>query len=113
MLEAFKALMTKRRETHALAAKASAAPLAQAAAAQVKPRLRVEPCPSFYLRTARAYAFLAAFLESAVGGGRPDDAPRPPRRRRAAPDLSSRAGLDARPVLWARPAQRRGHRHAI
>jgi hypothetical protein len=65
MLEAFKALMTKRRETHALAVKAAGAlPLPPA---EVKPRLRVEPCPSYYLRTARAYAFLAAFLESAVG----------------------------------------------
>src|SRR5207248_2666956 len=33
----------------------------------VKPRLRVEPCPSYFLRTARAYAFLANFLEAAVG----------------------------------------------
>ncbi len=66
MLEAFKALMTKRRETHALAAKAGAAPSPRPPT-QVKPRLRVEPCPSYYLRTARAYAFLAAFLESAVG----------------------------------------------
>src|SRR5262249_20741490 len=34
---------------------------------EIKPRLRVEPCPSYYLRTARAYAFLANFLEAAVG----------------------------------------------
>jgi hypothetical protein len=33
----------------------------------VAPRLRLEPAPSFYLRTARAYAFIAAFLESALG----------------------------------------------
>jgi hypothetical protein len=65
MLEAFKALMTKRRETHVL----DFAPTASAPAPlqNVAPRLRVEPCLSFYLRTARAYAFLAAFLESAVG----------------------------------------------
>jgi hypothetical protein len=65
MLEAFQALITKRRETHALDVKAaSAAPMPPA---EVRPRLRVEPCPSYYLRTARAYAFLAAFLESAAG----------------------------------------------
>jgi hypothetical protein len=64
MLEAFKALITKRRETHALDVKASAAAMPPE---EVKPRLRVEPCPSYSLRTARAYAFLAAFLESAVG----------------------------------------------
>jgi hypothetical protein len=65
MLEAFKALMTKRRETHVrdlgLPTTAAAPPKG------VAPRLRVEPCPSFYLRTARAYSFLAAFLESALG----------------------------------------------
>jgi hypothetical protein len=66
MLEAFQALITKRRETHArqhdmMAASAGRPP------SQVQPRLRVEPCPSYYLRTARAYAFLADFLEAALG----------------------------------------------
>ena len=67
MLEAFQALITKRRETHArdLAAKsAEPAPLPRA---QIKPRLRVEPCPSYYLRTARSYDFLLNFLTAAVG----------------------------------------------
>ena len=68
MLEAFKALMTKRRETHSLPP--AAAPFSDPPPEpprRIAPRLRVEPAPSFYLRTARAYAFLAAFLESAVG----------------------------------------------
>jgi hypothetical protein len=87
MLEAFKALVTKRRETHVrqlemAAPKSSAPPPLE----RLQPRLRVEPCPSYYLRTARAYAFLANFLDSAVGvetlsklhglrqgGQRPDD----------------------------------------
>ncbi len=69
MLEAFTALVTKRRETHirfleTVAAK-SAEPLAPPA--KVKPRLRVEPCPSYYLRTARSYDFLLNFLVAAVG----------------------------------------------
>ena len=34
---------------------------------KVKPRLRVEPCPSYYLRTARSYDFLLNFLLAAVG----------------------------------------------
>jgi hypothetical protein len=34
---------------------------------KVRPRLRVEPCPTYYLRTARAYAFLANFLEAQLG----------------------------------------------
>jgi hypothetical protein len=68
MLEAFQALITKRRETHVwqlgiAAGKAEAAP----PPSDVCPRLRVEPCPSYYLRTARAYAFLANFLEAALG----------------------------------------------
>jgi hypothetical protein len=33
----------------------------------IEPRLRVEPCPSYFLRTARAYSFLANFLEVAIG----------------------------------------------
>lgn len=68
MLEAFQALMTKRRETHV---RQLDIPLAAAAAPReelkVRPALRVEPALTFYLRTARAYAFLEAFLESAVG----------------------------------------------
>jgi hypothetical protein len=70
MLEAFKALLTKRRETHlrpfgrtlGLAALPAIPPVEN-----FRPRLRLEPCPSYYLRTARAYAFLVNFLEAAVG----------------------------------------------
>ncbi len=68
MLEAFQALITKRRETHVR--QLGVAEMAAAAARppeDVRPRLRVEPCPSYYVRTARAYAFLANFLEAAVG----------------------------------------------
>ena len=36
----------------------------------VGPRLRIEPCPTFYLRTARAYAFLQNFLVATAGKGR-------------------------------------------
>lgn len=70
MLEAFQALITKRRETHL---RQMRVPLALSAAPpapmpkQVTPRLRVEPCPSFYVRTARAYAFLTHILEASVG----------------------------------------------
>jgi hypothetical protein len=66
MLEAFKALITKRRETHLRQHGAADAMSAQRPTT-VQPRLRLEPCPSYYLRTARAYAFLANFLETAVG----------------------------------------------
>jgi hypothetical protein len=70
MLEAFKALITKRRETHLrhipLTLGGTAMP-PPPMPEKIKPRLRVEPCPSYFLRTARAYAFLANFLEAAVG----------------------------------------------
>jgi hypothetical protein len=69
MLEAFQALITKRRETHVRQLDITNAPTAAPPPPRekIKPRLRVEPCPSYFLRTARAYAFLANFLESVVG----------------------------------------------
>ena len=65
MLEAFAALITKRRETHIreMAVTAAGGP----PPAEIWPRLRIEPCPTYYMRTARAYAFLQAFLEERLG----------------------------------------------
>jgi hypothetical protein len=67
MLEAFQALITKRRETHVRDAKYAEAKEEAPPLATVEPRLRVEPNPTYYLRTARSYAFLANFLESTLG----------------------------------------------
>jgi hypothetical protein len=68
MLEAFQALVTKRRETHARDVEVkSAAAIVLLPRAQVKARLRVEPCPTYYLRTARSYDFVLNFLLAAVG----------------------------------------------
>jgi hypothetical protein len=67
MLEAFQALMTKRRETHARNLKTAEGAAEMRPLANVKPRLRVEPCPTYYLRTARSYDFLLNFLLAAVG----------------------------------------------
>ena len=67
MLEAFKALITKRRETHVRNAKTAAAAEMSSPLESVKPRLRIEPNPTYYLRTARSYAFLANFLEATLG----------------------------------------------
>ena len=70
MLEAFKALITKRRETHVrqldIPVAPSEAPQIEELAS-VQPRLRVEPNLTYFLRTARSYAFLANFLESTLG----------------------------------------------
>ncbi|MGI9518275.1 MAG: hypothetical protein ACR2NP_14565 [Pirellulaceae bacterium] len=65
LVQAFQAMITKRRETHArqlaVGDAASAAP-----PKKITPRLRVEPCITYYLRTARSYAFLESFLEASV-----------------------------------------------
>jgi hypothetical protein len=69
LLQAFAALLTKRRETHAL--HQSVLSLGESSdwshPPEIWPRLRLEPCLTYYLRTARAYSFLADFLESTVG----------------------------------------------
>ena len=68
LVEAFKAMITTRRETHARQLETAKCcgekPLSRG---EVSPRLRIEPCATFYLRTARAYAFLQNFLRSTVG----------------------------------------------
>ena len=70
MLEAFKALITKRRETHIRRipmTMGATAPRPLPMPKKIRPRLRVEPCPSYYVRTARSYAFLFNFLEGCIG----------------------------------------------
>lgn len=72
LLAAFKALLTKRRETHARQLGMTEAAMAPPAPrpverVELKPRLRIEPLATYYLRTARAYAFLEGFLEAAAG----------------------------------------------
>ncbi len=68
MLQAFKALVTKRRETHVRQLALPSPGCAPRPSGEVAPRLRVEPNPTYYLRTARAYAFLQTYLESAIPG---------------------------------------------
>lgn len=70
MLEAFQALVTKHRETHVrqmYGLKTTSA--VRAFRDVIRPRLRLEPCPSYYLRTARSYSFLLNFLDAALGHG--------------------------------------------
>jgi len=71
LVEAFKALMTKRRETHVRQLSTTVgAPAPPLRAGEVRPRLRIEPCPTFYLRTARAYAFVQNLLLATAGDER-------------------------------------------
>jgi hypothetical protein len=63
MLDAFKALITKRRETHAKTLSKTTSAAAEPPKPKVlEPRLRVEPVPTYYLRTARSYQFLQLAL---------------------------------------------------
>jgi hypothetical protein len=68
MLESFKAQLTRRRDTHARQLPAATSPReATAPPARVAPRLRLEPAPTYCLRTARAYGFVANLLKSVFG----------------------------------------------
>ena len=68
MLEAFQALMTKRRETHSRTLESkSAGSIELSPPLRIAPRLRVEPCPTYFLRMARSYDFLLNFLAAAIG----------------------------------------------
>jgi len=70
LVQAFEATLIATRETHA---RQVAVPFTCSAPAPPPerpspgPELRIEPAPTFYLRTARSYAFLKAALLEAVG----------------------------------------------
>lgn len=68
LIEAFKALVTKHRETHirmgAAAGNAAGAP--PEPEGLLSPRLRVEPNPTYFLRYARGYSFLQKFIAAEV-----------------------------------------------
>lgn len=66
-LEAFKAILTKTRETHARQAAIGCSSGVEGPATPVAPRLRLEPAPSFYLRTARSYAFVEKLVTASLG----------------------------------------------
>ena len=69
-MEAFEALMTKRKETNVLRSKSpatiEAARLTPAPLETFSPRLRLEPAPTYYLRMARSYRFLNKALHEFV-----------------------------------------------
>lgn len=66
MLEAFKAMVTKTRETHIRQAGIAVGSAAAPPAEGLSPRLRCEPNPTYYLRIARSYAFVQKLLQSQV-----------------------------------------------
>lgn len=67
LIEAFKSMITKARETHIrqlAVGESVSAPVPPDDL--VKPRLRVEPNPTYYLRVARSYAFVQRLVEAMV-----------------------------------------------
>jgi hypothetical protein len=67
MLDAFMATATKRREMHVGRVGSPTSETPTRISERVEPRLRVEPCPTYFLRTARAYGFLERFLVATLG----------------------------------------------
>jgi hypothetical protein len=69
LVETFKSLITQRRETHVkqLQIGGSDEGSGEASVVDVYPQLPVEPFPTFYLRTARAYRFLQGILLASMG----------------------------------------------
>lgn len=71
LVETFKTLITERRETHVKQLEVGGSVSTSAEATPVPfdvyPLLPVEPFPTFYLRTARGYAFLENLLPAMVG----------------------------------------------
>lgn len=71
LVETFKSLLIQNRETHVkqvgLVNSTSASAEIVPVSFDVYPKLVVEPFPTFYLRTARAYQFLEGVLNAALG----------------------------------------------
>ena len=69
LIETFKSLITQARETHAKSLEdfGSVGVAAPPTPVDIYPKFPVEPFPTFYLRTARAYRFLGSYLEAVLG----------------------------------------------
>ncbi|MFH2009356.1 MAG: hypothetical protein ABI333_22385 [bacterium] len=71
LIETFKSLITQTRETHAkqITVFGGVGSAVEPTPVDVYPKFPVEPFPSFYLRTARAYRFLETMLHAVLGTG--------------------------------------------
>ncbi|MEZ4225925.1 MAG: hypothetical protein R3B13_33565 [Polyangiaceae bacterium] len=70
LIETFKSLITQHRETHVKQLDLGSSDDEGAGApvlVDVYPKLPIEPFPTFYLRTARAYRFLQGILRASMG----------------------------------------------
>ncbi|MEO7110262.1 MAG: hypothetical protein ABI183_07490 [Polyangiaceae bacterium] len=77
LVETFKTILIEDRETHAKqAGEVDEATSYEAPPVDVYPQLPLEPFATFYVRTARAYSFLDAFLRTTLGDAFIDGTPR-------------------------------------
>lgn len=69
LVETFKTILTENRETHVkqLDTSGDVSSSGTIAPVDLYPLLPVEPFPTFYLRTARAYAFVKTLLQTTMG----------------------------------------------
>jgi hypothetical protein len=76
LVEKFKSVLTRSTETSAKQLFILNPEIFELKSVYISPRLVVEPFPTFYLRTARAYAFLRSFLSAVLGAEALDTTPR-------------------------------------
>lgn len=68
LVDTFKAILISNRETHAAhVAMIGGGAAAEPVVVDLYPNFKVEPFPTFYLRTARAYRFLGTYLAAVLG----------------------------------------------
>jgi hypothetical protein len=69
LIESFKSIITQTRETHVKQLDTGERKSGAVKEIDIYPKFPVEPFPTFYLRTARAYRFLGTFLQGVLGSG--------------------------------------------
>jgi hypothetical protein len=76
LVETFKSILIQTRETHVKQLMGGSTAGSAELPVDVYPKLPVEPFPTFYLRTARAYRFVETLLRTVLGHGFVDQAAR-------------------------------------
>jgi hypothetical protein len=67
LIETFKSILTQNRETHVKQLEMGTDAVSFTKEIEIYPKFPVEPFPTFYLRTARAYRFLGTYLQGVLG----------------------------------------------
>jgi len=68
LMDTFRSIMTQNRETHVKQLEMGSSKIsAEPEVVDIYPSFPVEPFPTFYLRSARAYRFLSTYLEAVLG----------------------------------------------